>query len=183
MKSFQKLFMCETLEENPRAFLLLATNYYIQKNFPQLWSPLMHPAQTQFHEPCCRGSIHIINRKTLHVARPSANWLNESVPKSDSNHTSRVLWSIAFPTEFAGIWNVHLQKYPVRAMEGCFKNGTKDKIKNTKGHIAQLKCHSPQWAFFGIPTSIWSSSSCDICANVNDSKPTILWFWLHDYFS
>lgn len=127
MKSFQKLFMCETLEENPRAFLLLATNYYIQKNFPQLWSPLMHPAQTQFHEPCCRGSIHIINRKTLHVARPSANWLNESVPKSDSNHTSRVLWSIAFPTEFAGIWNVHLQKYPVRAIEGCFKMEPKRK--------------------------------------------------------
>ena len=139
MKSFQKLFMCETLEENPRAFLLLATNYYIQKNFPQLWSPLMHPAQTQFHEPCCRGSIHIINRKTLHVARPSANWFNESVPKSDSNHTGRVLWSTAFPTEFAGIWNVHLQKYPVRAMEGCFKMEPKTKYKIQK---ATLLCRN-----------------------------------------
>lgn len=113
----------------PQSLLTSSNQLLYTKNFPQLWSPLMHPAQTQFHELCCRSWIHIINRKTLHVARPSANWLNESIPQSDSNHTSRVLRSIAFLTEFAEIQNVQLPK-KIQNMPGRIaSNLTKDKMK------------------------------------------------------
>lgn len=90
---FQNSLCMEALGANPRAFLLLATNYWKKEKFPQLWSTLMQTAQTQFHKVYCKGSIHIINEKMLHVFRPSVNWLNESMSKSDSNHTVAVQWS------------------------------------------------------------------------------------------
>lgn len=89
MKYFQNSLCVETLEANPRAFLLLPTNYH-KKEFPQLWSVLTQAAQTQFHKVYWKDSIHIINEKMLHVLRPSVNWLNESMSKSDYNHAVAV---------------------------------------------------------------------------------------------
>lgn len=98
MKYFQNSLCVEALEANPRAFVVLATNYCKKKKkkkeFPQLWSTLMQTAQTQFHKVYWKGSIHIINEKMLHVFRPSVNWLNESMSKSDYNHAVAVQLSV-----------------------------------------------------------------------------------------
>lgn len=91
-----KLFMCGSPRGKPQSFRSFS-NQLLQKKkkeFPQLWSTLMQTAQTQFHKVYWKGSIHIINEKMLHVFRPSVNWLNESMSKSDYNHAVAVQLSV-----------------------------------------------------------------------------------------